>query len=75
MHQCISAVLYIVFFFRLGANFIVCLVIGTWVSSRKHFVCLVVSFRYNGLDMLALVTFGRVRALGARCGPFGPAMR
>ena len=35
--------------------------------------CLVSSFRYNGLATLALAAFGRVRALRARCGPFGPA--
>ena len=44
------------------------------MSSRRHFVCLVFSFRYNGLAALALEAFGRVRALRARCGPFGPAM-
>ena len=45
------------------------------------FVCLVSgfivglfgSFRYNGLATLALAAFGRVQALRARCGPFGPA--
>ena len=36
-------------------------------------VCLVSSFRYNGLATLALAAFGRVRALRARCGHFGPA--
>ena len=44
------------------------------MSSLGHFVCLVFSFRYNGLATLALVAFGRVRALRAHCGPFGPAM-
>ena len=45
---------------------LVCLMCGV-------FVCLVSSFRYNGLATLALAAFGRVRALRARCGPFGPA--
>ena len=41
------------------------------VSSLWHFVCLVCSFRYNGLATLALVAFGRVWALRARCGSSG----
>ena len=49
------------------------LCIGIFLSSRGHFVCLVSSFRYNGLATLALAAFGRVRARRARCGPFGPA--
>ena len=43
--------------------------------SSPHFtVCLVSSFRYNGLATLALAAFGRVRALRTCCGPFGPAI-
>ena len=49
-------------------GFIVCLVVEVLVS-------LVSSFRYNGLATLALAAFGRVQALCARCGPFGPAGR
>ena len=44
------------------------------MSSVGHLVCLVSSFRYNSLAMLALAAFGCVRALRARCGPFGPAI-
>ena len=44
------------------------------LSSLWHFVCLVGGFRYNSLATLALAAFGRVRALRARCGPFGPAI-
>ena len=43
-------------------------------SSRVRFVCLVCSFRYNGLATLALAVFGRVRAPRARCGPFERGM-
>ena len=74
LFQCIIATLCVAFFVRLVPNFIVCPVIGTCLSSRGHFVCLVCSFRYNGLATLALAAFGRVRALRARCRPFGPAM-
>ena len=44
----------------------VCLVFG-------FIVCLVCSFRHNGLDTLALAAFGCVRALRAHCGAFGTA--
>ena len=54
--------------FRLFSHRIYCL------SSRGHFVCLVDSFRYNSLPTVALVGFGRMRALCARCGPFGLAI-
>ena len=37
-------------------------------------VCLVSSFRYNGLATLALAAFGRVWALRARCEPLRPAI-
>ena len=51
-------------------NFIVCLVI----SSHQHLICLVGSFWYDGLVTLALVAFGRVRALCAHWGTFWHAM-
>ena len=44
------------------------------MSSRGRFLSIVSSFRYNGLTTLALAAFSRVRALRARCGPFGPAI-
>ena len=51
------------------------------LSIHWHLVCLVGSFRYNGLATLALAgpsgpragPSGPLRALRARCGPFGPA--
>ena len=54
--------------FRLSSHRIYCL------SSRGHVVCLVDNFRYNGLATLALAAYGHVRALGACCEPFGPAI-
>ena len=43
-------------------------------SSRRDLVCLGCSFRYWFLAASRLVArFARVRALRARCGPFGPA--
>ena len=47
--------------FRLSSHRIYCL------SSRGHFVCLVSSFRYNGLATLALAG-----PSGPRAGPSGP---
>ena len=41
---------------------------------RGHFVCLVCSFRYDGLATLALAASGNARALRARCRPVGPAI-
>ena len=61
--------------FRLSSHRIYCL------SSREHLVCLVSSFRYNGLATLALAgpsgpragPSGPLRALRARrAGPSGP---
>ena len=74
LFQCMCCCLMCSFFVCLFPNYIVCLVIGTRLSSRGQFVCLVNSFRYSGLAMLALAAFGRVRALCAHCGPSGPAM-
>ena len=79
LFQCDSAVLREAFVVCLVSNFIVCLVVGTLsvessgicLSSCGHFLCLVGSLRCNGLASLALVAFGRVWALRARCGP-GP---
>ena len=45
-----------------------------WLSSPGFIVCLVSSFRYNGLATLALAAFGRVQALRTRCGLFGLAI-
>ena len=44
------------------------------LSSPWDLVSLVSSVRYNGLEPLALAAFGRVRALCACYGPFGPAI-
>ena len=59
----------------------VCLVVGLSLSyvwqfclfSPWFYCCAVIGSRYNGLATLLLAAFGRVRALRARCGPFGPA--
>ena len=59
LFQCILAVLCLAFFVCPVPNFV---------------VCLVSSFRCNGLATLGLAAFGRVRALRARCGPFELAM-
>ena len=75
LSQCIMAVLCVAFVVHLVPNFIVCLVVGTCLSSPGRFVCLVGSFRYNGLATLALAgPSGPQRPLRARGGPFGPAM-
>ena len=58
---------YVRYFCLSNSWIFVCLMLG-------FIVCLVSSFRYNGLATLDLAAFGRVRALLARCGPFGPAI-
>ena len=59
--KCNCTVLCEALFVCLVPNFVICL------SSHGQFVCLVDSFRYNGLATLALAAFGCVRALRARC--------
>ena len=67
LFQCIIAVLCVAFFVCLVPNF--CLSSSEFhcMSSHGHFVCLVSSFRYNGLATLALAG-----PSGPRAGPSGP---
>ena len=65
---------YMLYFCLSSRRDLVCLMCGIFVCLVPGFiVCLGSSFRYNGLATLALAAFGRVQALRARCGPFGPA--